>query len=59
MKRLLYIALGMLFSVLSFSQDKTGIGNVSSTTGGLIPNAIVKIVPVSNPGTLYEYAYDK
>ena len=59
MKSKLLLLISLFISVSLFSQNKTGIGNVSSTTGVLIPNAIVKISPISNPSLIFEYVCDK
>jgi hypothetical protein len=59
MKIKLLLLFGIAFPVLLFSQNKTGIGNVSDNSGVLIPNAIVHISPVSNPNDVYEYVCDK
>ena len=47
------------FPISLFSQNKTGIGNVSDKAGILIPNAIVRISPSSDTSVIYEYVCDK
>ncbi len=50
---------GFVVSTSLFSQNKTGIGNVSDDAGLLIPNAVVQISPVSDTSIVYEYICDK
>jgi len=60
MKIKLLLLICITFSVsLLFSQNKTGIGNVSDITGILVPNAVVNISPSSNSSIVYEYICDK
>ncbi len=56
-KFLLFV--GLCFSVSSFSQNRTGIGNVSDYSGVPVPNAVVHISPSSNTSIVYEYVCDK
>ncbi len=58
MKIQILLFISFAFSVSIFSQNKTGIGNVSDN-GTLIPNAIVQISPVSDTTVTYEYICDK
>ena len=56
--QLLFISI-LVFSISAISQNKTGIGNVSTNDGIVIPNAIVQLSPVSNASEVYEYVCDK
>ncbi len=57
-KNLLFLTI-ITFSTSLFSQNITGLGNVSSFSGMLIPNAIVRISPGSDTNVVYEYVCDK
>ena len=59
MKTKIIFLISLTFSISLFSQNKTGIGNVSDNTGMPIPNAIVQISPISDTDTVYEYLCDK
>jgi len=56
-KLLLFMLLNM--SVILYSQNSTGFGNVKSTTGIIIPNANIKIMAVADTNTIYQYICDK
>ena len=59
MKIQLLLLISFTFSISLFSQNKTGIGNVSDNSGIVIPNAIVQISPSSDTTIVYEYVCDK
>ena len=59
MKTKIIFLISLTFSISLFSQNKTGIGNVSDNAGMPIPNAIVQISPISDVTTVYEYQCDK
>jgi len=59
MKKILLFFISLAFSVISFSQNKTGQGNVSDNAGVLISNAIVHITPATDTTLVYEYVCDK
>ncbi len=59
MKSKLLLILILLFSVLSYAQNKKGFGNVSANSGIPVSNAIVLISPVSDTNSVTEYTTDK
>jgi hypothetical protein len=59
MKIQILFLISFTFTISLFSQNKTGIGNVSDNAGILIPNAIVQISPSSDTTMIFEYVCDK
>lgn len=59
MKTLTTLLISLSLSISLLAQNKIGIANVSDNFGFLIPNAIVKLSPISDPATVYEYVCDK
>ncbi len=49
----------LVLNTAAISQNISGAGNVTSTTGIAVPNAVVKIAPVSDTSIVYEYVCDK
>ncbi len=55
----LLLLFALTLSTSLIAQNMTGSGNVSSVSGILLPNAVVRISPVGDSTLVYEYVCDK